>query len=62
MEDKCVVQISDYRPHFCIKDVDGNYHVLPKALIDSIVEGNVDVSVLGESLISAILKDWMTTL
>lgn len=53
-----VHNIEDQRPHVMIIADDG-CHVLPKALLESVVKGEKESSILTEPVVRRIIEEWL---
>lgn len=50
--------IEDERPHVCVQASDG-VHVIPHALIGSIIKGDKPSSILTEPVLRRVLEEWL---
>lgn len=50
--------ISDQRPHLMVVASDG-VHVLPHALMQSVIDGNKPSSILTEPVVQRIIEEWL---
>lgn len=53
-----VHDIADQRPHLCVVASDGP-HVIPVALVRSIVKGEKPSSILTEPVLRRIIEEWL---
>lgn len=56
-----IVELDDYRPHFCIPTDDGNVHVVPVLLVENWVHKRIDIADDPETkaVLRAIIKEWL---
>lgn len=53
-----VHDIADHRPHVMVVATDG-VHVIPRALIENIIAGRKESSLLTEPVIRRVLEEWL---
>jgi hypothetical protein len=53
-----VHDIADHRPHLCVAASDGA-HVIPVALVRSIVNGEKPSNILTEPVVRRIIEEWL---
>lgn len=53
-----VHDIADQRPHVCVQASDG-VHVIPHALVRSIIKGEKPSSILTEPVLRRVLEEWL---
>lgn len=53
-----VRDIADYRPHLCVAASDGP-HVIPVALVRSVINGEKPSSTLTEPVVCRIIEEWL---
>lgn len=53
--------IEEERPHVCVQASDG-VHVIPHALINSIVNGEKLAAILTEPVLQRIIQEWLSAL
>ena len=50
--------IADHRPHLMVVASDGA-HVIPRALIQSVIDGKKPSSILTEPVVQRIIEEWL---
>lgn len=53
-----VHDIADRRPHLMVVATDG-VHVLPNALVQSVIDGDKPSSILTEPVVQRIIEEWL---
>lgn len=53
-----ILDIADHRPHLMVVASDG-VHVLPRELIQSVIEGKKPSGILTEPVVRRILEEWL---
>lgn len=53
-----VHDIADRRPHLMVVATDG-VHVLPHALVQSVIDGDKPSSILTEPVVQRIIEEWL---
>lgn len=56
-----VVKLEYLQTHYTIKDLKGNYHVVPQSMVNDIINGSLSIYTVNEELLKAIIADWKTT-
>lgn len=51
-----VVDIDDFRPHLTINTLDGNFHVVPVALVESWIIGDIEPNKI---IVRKIIQEWL---
>lgn len=51
-----IVDIDDFRPHLTINTLDGNVHVVPVALVESWIIGDIEPNKI---IIRKIIQEWL---
>ena len=52
-----IINLEDHRPHFAVHDpVSRQAHVVPVALVVSIIDGAIEVSECDQSMVRALLR------
>lgn len=56
-----VTEMSDYRPHLLVLTLtaDGDAHVLPRSLVQDVVEGKKPPDILGKEVLIRIVEEWL---
>lgn len=50
--------IADHRPHLMVAASDGA-HVIPRALVQSVIDGKQPSSILTEPVVQRIIEEWL---
>lgn len=53
-----ILDIADHRPHLMVVASDG-VHVLPRELIQSVIEGKKPSAILTEPVVQRIIEEWL---
>lgn len=53
-----ILNIADHRPHLMVVASDGA-HVIPHALVQSVIAGDKPSSILNEPVVRRIIEEWL---